>query len=80
MENNAVCGSNQHCPHYALKLGKHNTPRGLDIPQCMEYKESRARNRCMGHSEARKPSPRSTQETLVGTKVGYGYRALLLGP
>ena len=32
MENNAVCRGNQHCLYYELKLGKHNTPQGLDTP------------------------------------------------
>ena len=51
---------------------------GFDISHLMQYKASRARIRCIRHSEARKN--RSAQEIWVGTKVGYGYRALLLGP
>ena len=54
MENNAVCRGNQHCLYYGLKLGKHNTPQGLDIPHLVQYKASRARIRRNGHSEARK--------------------------
>ena len=32
IKNNAVCRGNQHSFYYGLKLGKHNSPRGLHTP------------------------------------------------
>ena len=53
LESHAVCRGNQHCLYYRLKLGKHNTSRGLNTP---------------AHAIQVKPSTYPPHQTLGGQK------------
>ena len=79
LKNHAVCRGNQHCLNYALNLGKHNISRGFDTTaHAIQGKPSTYPPRQTLGSQ-KKTSPRLAQEIWVGTKVGHGCQALLLG-
>ena len=40
LENHAVCRGNQHFVYYAIKLGKHNTSRGVGYPSSYNTRQT----------------------------------------
>ena len=79
LENHAVCRGNQHCLYYVLKLGKQHST-GVEYPSSCNTRQAEHVSATSDTRRPEKTSPISAQEIWVGTKVGYGCRALLLGP
>ena len=79
LENHAVCRGNQHCLYYVLKLGKQHST-GVEYPSSCNTRQAEHVSATSDTRRPEKTSPISAQEIWVGTKVGCGCGALLLGP